>query len=266
MRVNYQDYDLVIINTSGGKDSICAIHQVVKEADSQGYPREKIVLSHQDLGSIEWKGTSDLVRRQAEYFGLRLEFSKRIDKNGNEEGLLDYVRRRKMWPSSTTRFCTSDYKRGPGATVITRLSKELEGTPRILYVFGFRAAESPSRSKKEVLTINKRWTNTKRTVVEYLPIHDWSTKKVWDTIKENDLPNHWAYSKGMPRLSCIFCIYSPFDALVIAGRENRALLDEYIQVEEEIGHTFKKDLSLKDVRDAIEAGYEPGQKIEDWVM
>lgn len=38
--------DLIIINSSGGKDSICAIHEVVRTATQQNYPLEKIVVSH----------------------------------------------------------------------------------------------------------------------------------------------------------------------------------------------------------------------------
>ena len=69
----------------------------------------------------------------------------------------------------------------------------------------------------------------------------------------------------MPRLSCVFCIFSPFDALVIAGMHNRELLDKYIHVEDTIGHTFRHGFSLREVRDAIERGYEP-KKIDNWIM
>lgn len=69
----------------------------------------------------------------------------------------------------------------------------------------------------------------------------------------------------MPRLSCVFCIFSPFDALVIAGKENPELLDKYVQVEEKIKHSFKQDASLASVKEAIAEGYEP-KTIENWIM
>lgn len=69
----------------------------------------------------------------------------------------------------------------------------------------------------------------------------------------------------MPRLSCVFCFFSPFDALVIAGKANPELLDRYIEVEAKIGHTFKVKESLADVKKAIESGYSP-TKINDWLM
>ena len=262
--MNLNKYDLVIVNSSGGKDSLCALWETIRLADQQSYPRHKIVVSHQDLSNMEWADTKDLVAEQSDLFGVKTYYSKRRDKNGQEETLLEYVSRRRMWPSSEARYCTSDFKRGPGARVVTSLTKEM-GSCAILHVFGFRKQESPSRSKKMQLAINNRLTTKKRLVHDWLPIHDWTTKDVWDTIKQNNLPYHNAYKLGMPRLSCVFCIFSPFDALVVAGIANPDLLDEYVEVERKIGHTFKSGESIESVRDAINNGYKPAS-IDDWVM
>lgn len=259
--MNLHQYDIVIINSSAGKDSLCAIWEMCRLADDQLYPRDRIVVSHQDLGEMEWKGTKELAQRQAELFGLRFHCSKRKDKNGIEETLLEYVERRGKWPSNKQRYCTSDFKRGPGATVVTKLIKE----GYVLYVFGFRKDESPSRAKKDVFKVNFRLSTKARHVHEYLPIHEWTKEQVWKTITENNLPYHPAYDLGMPRLSCCFCIFSPFDALVTAGKANPELLDRYVKVEQKIGHSFRKDLKIQDVQDAIRNGYEPN-KIDDWVM
>lgn len=262
--MNLHDYDLIIINSSGGKDSLCALWEVCRMAKEQDFPLENMVVSHQDLGKMEWKKTKELARIQADFFGLKIYYSKRRNHAGYEETLLEYVERRGKWPSNKQRFCTSDYKRGPGARVVTALTKE-RGTCKVLYVFGFRKDESPAREKKVVLKLNTQLTTQTRTVYEWLPIHGWDTQKVWKVIKENKLPYHFAYDLGMPRLSCVFCIFSPFDALVVAGKHNPELLDEYIQVEEKIGHTFRDKFSIRSVRDAIENGYEP-QKISNWIM
>lgn len=258
------DYDLVIINSSGGKDSLCTLYEVCRIAESQKYDFSKIVVSHQDLGEMEWKGTKDLVQEQADFFGLQAYYSKRRDKYGNEGDLLDYVEKRGMWPSRNQRYCTSDFKRGPGARVVTMLTKDM-GECKVLYVFGFRKSESPARSQKKVICSNKRLTTKKRKVDDWLPIHDWSDDKVWDTIHSYSLPYHPAYDLGMPRLSCCFCIFSPFNALVIAGRENPELLDRYIQVEEKIQHNFRDGFSLKEVRAAIQ-NKEQIIHIDNWVM
>jgi len=262
--MNLHHYDLVIINSSAGKDSLAAIWKIRILAGIQDYPVEKIVVSHQCLGRMEWPGTKELATKQAEHFGMKIYYSERRTAAGENETILDYARRREKWPSNKQRWCTSDFKRGPGARVVTKLTKGM-GKCKILYVFGFRAEESPARSKKEMLTRNKRLTTQKREVWEYLPIHHWPTERVWNVIKAFKLPYHKAYDLGMPRLSCVFCIFSPLNALVIAGKHNPELLNEYIDTEKEIGHTFRNNFSLQEVKDKIESGYVP-ETVDNWVM
>lgn len=262
--MNLHDYNLVIINSSAGKDSLASIYAICTMAKEQGFPFSQIVVSHQDLGNSEWKGTKELAQRQAEMFGLEIYYSKRRNKAGREETLIEYAERRGKWPSNKQRWCTSDYKRGPGGRVVTALTRDI-GNVKVLYVFGFRADESPARKKKEVLKLNKKLTTKKRQVYDYLPIHDWSTAEVWETIKGNGLPYHKAYDLGMPRLSCVFCIFSPFDALVIAGYHNPDLLEQYVQTERKINHDFRDGQKISDVQKAINSGYKPAI-IKDWVM
>lgn len=262
--INLHKYDIVIINSSGGKDSLCAVFEICRMADEQSYPRANIVVSHQELRESEWKGTKELVQKQSDLFGLKTYYSARRNKDGYEETFLEYAERRGKWPFNKQRWCTSDFKRGPGGRIVTQVTKELAES-RVLYVFGFRAEESPSRKKKQALKLNKNLTTQKRIVEDYLPIHDWDLKKVWATIKQNNLPYHPAYGLGMPRLSCIFCIFSPFDALVIAGKANPDLLDKYIAVENKIKHTFKNGFSLAEVKAAIHNNYNPST-VQDWVM
>lgn len=245
--INLHDFDLIVINTSGGKDSLVAIVEMQRLAQEQGYDWEtNVVLSHQDLGNMEWQGTGELVQQHAELFGLPLYVSRYRNKHGQELSLLDKVRERGMWPSNKIRFCTSEYKRGPGERVLRAVAKE-RGASKVLNVFGFRAEESPARAKRAVLSENKRLKSKTRIVHDFLPVHDWDEVKVWETIKASGLPYHHAYDLGMPRLSCAFCIFAPKAALVLSGMHNRELLQEYVEVEKEIGHTFQHKLSLAEV-------------------
>jgi len=262
MKLN--DYNLIIVNSSGGKDSLCALWEVCRLANEQAYPIDQVVVSHQDLGYAEWPGTKELAKEQADIFGCDFYVTRRRNKDGYEETLLEYVLRRGKWPSNKQRWCTSDFKRAPGARVVTALTKDM-GKCKVLYVFGFRAEESPARSRRKPFRLNTRLTTKRRKVYDWLPIHTWNMEKVWATIKDNNLPYHKAYDLGMPRLSCCFCIFSPFDALVTAGYANPELLDRYVAVEEEIGHTFRNGFAISEVKDAIEKGYKP-DKIKDWVM
>ena len=246
--MNLHQYRIVVVNSSGGKDSIVAMKRMVEMAQEQGYPLDKIVVSHQDLGKVEWAGSRELVQEQADVYGLKVYYSKRRDKHGDNVDLLEHVRQRGMWPGNNSRYCTSDHKRGPGNRVLTMLSRDWTDQGMMLQVFGFRAQESTARAKKQVLTPNQRASSKKRLVFDYCPILDMTEDEVWSEIHEAGLPYPRAYDLGMPRYSCMFCVFAPEAALVIAGRENPDLLQEYVDVEEEIGHTFRKELSLKEVQ------------------
>lgn len=262
--VNFHEFRWVVVNNSGGKDSQTALLVVVQEADRQAYPRSRIVVSHQCLGEMEWPGTMDLARRQAEFYGLRFETTKYRTADGVELSLLDMVAKRGKWPDNKNRYCTSDCKRDPGRRVITKLYGEARGN--VLNVFGFRSEESPARAKKAVKAYNKRASSGRREVWDWLPIHDWTETQVWESIRSSGVPYHPAYDKGMPRLSCCFCIFAPRAALIISGRANPELLDKYVAVEKQIGHTFQNGKPIADIKQAIMNGEQPASVGGKWNM
>lgn len=200
-------YDWIVINTSAGKDSQAMTDYVVKECDKQGVPRSRIVALHCDLGlspkgePIEWPGTMELAAEHAAHYGIRFIVCKRTIR-----GFLQEILKRGKWPSNTERYCTSYYKRDQGKKVITQLVKELDAPsydpPHILNCFGFRAEESPRRAKLKSFSYNERASSGARMVFDWLPIHDWFTKEVWDRIKQAGTRHHPAYDRGMSRLSC----------------------------------------------------------------
>lgn len=250
-------YDLVLLNTSGGKDSSVMAWNVTRMAEAQGV-KDRLVLGHATFRE-EWDGTIEIVKKQAEQLGLPFHVVTR------GEGLLDYVRRRKMWPSSKARYCTSDFKRAPIDKLITKLAPGLVRRLKVLNVMGLRAEESPARAKKVAFKVNERRTNGRRHVDDWLPILGLKIGEVWETIKANAIPQHVAYSLGMPRLSCRFCIFSPKSALVLAGKHNIELLKEYVAVEKEIGHDFREGFKIAEVLADVEAGKDAGP-VADWKM
>lgn len=202
------------------------------------------------------------------------------------------------WPSDGARWCTSDQKRGQVARVLTQLADEtparrkvvrwkeirkkdkatgkfvrtgefkrvLVPTPvRILNCMGMRAAESPARSKLRPFKLDRAQTNDRRTVHVLLPIFDWSADQVWADIKESGVRHHKAYDLGMGRLSCCFCIYAPKNALMLAGKHNPQKLAEYVEVEKQVGSRFRVELSLLEVKEALDRGEEPGT-CSSWEM
>lgn len=260
-----KSFDLIVVNSSGGKDSQTALRKVALLATWQGFESKRVIVSHQDLGASEWPGTYDLVCQQARHYGFKVIVSRYRNKDGKERSLLDYVERRGKWPSSKQRFCTSDFKRGPGERVIRGLTCLKGRTYRVLNVLGFRAEESPARAKRIPWGVNKRLRTHAREVIDWLPIHDWSEEQVWNDIKASGVPYHPAYDHGMPRLSCVFCIFANRNALLLAGAHNPGLLSRYVEVEKRIGHTFKKDLSLADVKRDLESGVKP-EAVASWAM
>lgn len=312
--MNLNDYDLVLINSSAGKDSQAMLTHLVELADAQGVDRARLVVVHADLGRVEWKGTLELAMEQAGAYRLRFE---RVSRAGD---LLDQVLTRRLnldaaalqslaqadecdreanallatvaggtataedgrraldliekaaelredaekrtttpaWPSSTARYCTSDQKTSQVEKLMTcEVSAWRERTRetrpmRILNCLGIRADESPARKKKKPVRRDPA-SNGKRDVTQWLPIFDWSEVDVWQTIARSGLRYHPAYAAGMPRLSCCFCVLAGRRELVRAARLNPDLAREYLAVEEQVGHTFKADLSMAEIVREAEA-------------
>jgi len=275
--LNLHDFHRVFIRTSGGKDSQAMLDYVVAVADEQGYPRENITATHADLGRMEWKGTTDLVREQVAHYGLELVIVKRP-----QGDLLDHAKKLRKFPTSTQRFCTSDHKRAQQAKTVTAAHREWkaagnDGTYKVLECMGMRAQESSGRKKLQAASRNERFSTKSRDVTTWLPIHDWLVEKVWARIKQSGVRHHWAYDIGMPRLSCAFCIFAPKAALLLAAKHNPELLAEYVAVEEEIGHAFQAKkvkgeyvkMPLADIQKEAQAMVAEGREFErpqDWTM
>lgn len=240
------DYDVVVVNSSGGKDSQAMLTKLVEMADAQGFSRDRLAVVHADLGRVEWEGTAELAETQANFYGLRF-----VKVSRPQGDLLVQIEARGMFPSSTARYCTSDQKTGQVARVLTALTAEFGkglGRPvRILNALGLRAQESPARAKKVPFGPDKRASNGKRAVDRWLPIFEMTEDEVWATIEASGVPSHPAYRAGMPRLSCCFCVLASKGALVRAAQLNPGLAEEYRQVEARIGHTFRQDLSMADI-------------------
>lgn len=254
--VNLWDWDGGIINSSAGQDSLAMLIAVHRMAIEQGYPLDRLVVQYNALGDrVTWPGTADmgpnavplvkafgdrpgtrqLAEQHATMLGLRFVVTSRNPvKYPGEKDLLDHIERRGRFPNNGNRFCTSEHKAGPGGTTITaeyRRLGDIGRPPRLLYMLGFRAAESDERAKKTPFNQDAR-SNSVRRVDEWYPIHDWSTARVWATIRKSRLPHHWAYDAGMRRLSCSFCVLAGWDDLVRAAALRPDVAAQYQRVEQ----------------------------------
>lgn len=271
-RPDLRAFDWILVNTSSGKDSQTTLRYVVRMCKEAGVDPKRIVAVHADLGRIEWPGCPQLAGRQAEHYGVRFEVVKRTGCD-----LLDRVRERGKWPGmGRTRYCTSDFKRSPIRRLMTALADEFHGGSfagpgarfagrecRILNCMGMRAQESPDRAKMRPFEMDHE--NSRRSVWNWLPIHPMPVEEVWSDIRKSGVPHHEVYDRGMPRLSCSFCIYAPPAALMLAGRLRPDLLCDYVEVEKATGHKFKIDVSIAAIQAAIAEGALTGP-VSDWTM
>jgi 3'-phosphoadenosine 5'-phosphosulfate sulfotransferase (PAPS reductase)/FAD synthetase len=243
--------DRIVVSNSGGKDSEAALDETVRLADEAGV-RDRIVVLHIDLGRtpqghpVEWPGTLELARKQAEFYGLPFE----VRRSAKWPSLLHRIRARGQFPSFLNRFCTSDMKRGVSHRFITEQVDALGIThrpARITLVMGFRAEESRARAKRPAVDLDQRASSGRRTVTLWYPVLRWSTAEVWQRIRERELPYHWAYDAGMSRLSCSLCVLASTSDLTCAARLRPELAREYADLEAEMGSPFRRDLSMTEV-------------------
>lgn len=269
-RPNLLDYDIIEISSSGGKDSQAMLAHVSAQLRQLGILDRGIVM-HADLGRSEWPGTMDVARAQAE--GAGLPFLVRARSQGD---IPEHAEEMGYWPKPDTRWCTSDHKRQQILALISELARKVararkasgaERRPvRVLNCMGLRAAESSSRAKLKPLQTGARGSSGAKQVDVWLPIHGWTDEQVWAAVRASGWPVHPAYAHGFPRASCVFCIYAPRSALVRAGALHPDLLAEYVRVEQVIGHSFKRDLSMAEIKAAVEAGEGLDGEVESWVM
>ena len=293
-------FDVIIVSSSAGKDSSVALEAAYRECKRLGL-LDRLVVVHADLGSDEWLNTGALAHEQAQRLGLPFFVVSRIGQEkktsagslyskGERFGNLeDYVIRRKAahrrgdqaskpaWYSPAIRFCTSEFKRAPLRAFTTAMSKafraehkertgeKLARPVKVMSVQVLRASESANRAKLDAFKLDKGASSKAKEVYTWLPIHGWSDQQVWATIRDEGIPYHFAYDRGMPRLSCTLCMFAPEDALMLGGLYNREALAGKVDVEIDTGDTFKANLALADVDARIEAGEFPTE-LADWTM
>lgn len=220
------------ISHSGGKDSQ-AMYLHLRDM----IPEDQIVVVHADLGEVEWTGVQDHIRATIDH---ELHVVTAV------KTFFEMVRHRARtrpdvppWPSSATRQCTSDLKRGPLQKFI-RNDMKRRGATLAVNCVGLRAEESPARKKAEPFKVNKALSKAGREVYDWLPIHDWPDDRVWAT--ENLF---WAYAENR-RLSCVFCIMGCDNDLRHGARQRPELYQQYLDLEEETGWTMFNGKSLKE--------------------
>ena len=234
---------------SGGKDSqamYAMLHNIV--------PHDQIVVVHADLGEVEWTGVKQHIIDNIDH---ELNVVKAVWKDGSEKDLLSYVRHRKAvrpdapsWPSSASRWCTSELKTGPIRKFI-RADMKARGKLLAVNCMGIRAEESTARAKKNPWVISKDLSKAGRTVYDWMPIFDYTTDEVFQEIRDFNQEPFWAYQSGNERLSCVFCIMGSPNDLANGKRHNPELYEKYVALEKEVGYSMFHKKSLPEIVDKV---------------
>lgn len=216
---------LIVHNHSGGKDSDIS-YLFIKNL----VPSERLIVVHADLGEMDWEGTEEHIR---EIIEPHHKFY--ICQAGKT--FFEMVLHRKMFPSPSTRQCTSDLKRGPIQKVIIGHCNE-HGFDKVVNVMGLRAEESSGRKKKPVFQKIDSRSNSKREWYEWLPIHALTTEQVFEGIAAAGKKPHWVYAAGMKRKSCKICIFSTREDICTSAKIDPEFASKVAKLERELDFTM----------------------------
>jgi len=221
---------IFFISHSGGKDSQTQTIELTKII-----PLNQLVVVHADLQEQDWD-------KAYEHIEDTVPDGIKIIKCVAVKSFFEMVLRRGMWPSPKYRQCTSDLKRGPIDKVIRHELKR-RGKPLAVNCIGIRAEESYTRAGYNPFKENTRLSKAGREVYDWLPIFDFTTGEVFQTIEDAGQVPHWIY-KHLKRLSCIICIFGSPKDVAISAKLRRDVYDRCVQIEKEIGHTIRPDMPL----------------------
>jgi 3'-phosphoadenosine 5'-phosphosulfate sulfotransferase (PAPS reductase)/FAD synthetase len=217
---------LFVCNSSGGKDSQ-AMFLTLREL----VPANQLIVVHAHLAEVEWDGSIDFIKSTIGDTALVIAHPSKT--------FFDMVEHRGMFPSPSTRQCTSDLKRGPIEREIRRyLKAHPEFGGLVVNCMGMRAEESPGRSKLQTFKRSELNSKAGREWYDWLPIHDLTTEQVFEIIRAAGQEPFWTYGAGMQRKSCSFCIMACQSDLTIAAKLRPELYQRYVDTERRLGFTL----------------------------
>lgn len=275
-QVDWHDWDYIIFQMSGGKDSIAALLRALEE----GAPRQKMMICHQCVDGrgetskpfFDWQSTEGYVRALAKHFGIPLLWvwreygfwgemhrensqtaAVRYQFEGGEEHILPTKgggksTRRKFpakSPNLSCRWCSSYLKITPALRAIRNIPA-FNGTTkkpkRVLSITGERREESANRSK---YAYYEDFSSNTRVLKQYRAVLDWTEKEVWAIMERWGIDAHPAYKLGFPRLSCMKCVFfSPKHWATIAEIAPQDI-DTIADLEEAFGHTLDNKKNIR---------------------
>lgn len=238
MNIDLTRYSLIVVSTSGGKDSMCVSLETIQEARRQKVGH-RVICVNCDTGA-DWPNTEEIVRQHCDCLKIPLHIVK------PNISIPDYIARRGKFPSMACRFCTR-LKTGAIDKLIRHLYPA-KTEAELLSVTGERREESRHREKLAEYEPHQVLTAGKRRVFHYRPILDWTLEKVWQTIDASGMRPHPAYTEyGNERLSCALCVFACEKDLRNGAKVRPDLAKRYLAIENQTGFTFRYKQSLKEI-------------------
>lgn len=217
---------LFVVNHSGGKDSQAMLIYL-----RHFVPEDQLLVIHAELPEVEWEGTKEHIF--STIGNLPLIVTRAV------KTFWEMVETRGMFPSPSTRQCTSDLKRGP---IQREIRRHLRAHPRfqglIVNCMGMRAGESAKRSKMTAFKFAQAMSKAGREWYDFLPIFDLSEAEVFAAIAGAGQEPHWVYAAGMSRKSCKFCIMASDADLRRAAELAPATYRRFVQAERRLNFTL----------------------------
>ncbi|PWK10182.1 phosphoadenosine phosphosulfate reductase family protein [Tumebacillus permanentifrigoris] len=267
------EYDVIIVQISGGKDSVaCVLHLL-----ERGISPEKIRLWHQEVDGrdrqfMDWPCTRRYLELFAQKFGLKLEFQWRkggflselmktnavsapimFEHNGAVVALAAgqgaKVATRRRWPAMSaslqTRWCSSSLKIDVSTRVLNNHPELARPGLEILLVTGERREESSARAKYDEVLPHKS-NSQRRRVDQWRMVIDWTEREVWAIFERFNLLPHPAYLLGFSRCSCFGCIFNTADLWAMMREIAPERFARLAYIERKIQFTIDNKLTLEE--------------------
>lgn len=262
--MNHNQYNKVFVSFSGGKDSVATYLKAL-----ENYPKESIELIfcetgdelpttydyikyfHENIHPItrltqKIVSVSDTGRRSLE--NVSIDVCMPVDKVKEKyHTVFDEIRHRHLrnpnvppFPSGGIRHCTRALKVNVFNKHI-RNSVSLDNRKNILVAIGLRKQESKNRSK----TTEWKFDIVNNWQIWY-PICDFSIEQVMDIHSDNNVLVNKSYAYTQ-RSNCIGCSFvSMKDVKRVVDHFGEEIIKDWIDLEDEVGYTFKKWISIRD--------------------
>jgi 3'-phosphoadenosine 5'-phosphosulfate sulfotransferase (PAPS reductase)/FAD synthetase len=140
---------------------------------------------------------------------------------------LELAKKKRVFPSTKSRFCTTELKVKPMAEYVHGLQDSGE---EVVVALGIRADESPSRSRM------REWEPTSEAYDSPLwrPILRWTSEDVFECHRRHDMPPNPLYLRGQGRVGCWPCIMATKENLRAAFSDDPDLLGRLQEYEQEV--------------------------------